>query len=444
MTEQRLYPSLIRSHARSDIEWGTLTKLMLIYMGIITGITILSVIPAALIPGAVGTTISSLISMVSFVLAVIMMPGLMQSFLDVRRCDPVVTGLFGAKDRALPYLGFTMLLVLMAMGIIMIPMILTAVSPVIGAIVSIAAVVFLVFIALMYAMAPYFCVEGAGAVESLKASRTAMKGSKWRLFVSLLPIVGWSILASLVSSLAMYLPVGVAIARNGFSLVGAVIALINFIILSIAVMIPVAIYENMITAEFYDDLTGHEMNPEIVTSKKPILVMGIMTLVLTLISSILVALPVSWTPLDDVRSKLENKTDIVQELEPGITENAVNDIAEDKTLPEENDQNDSAVPEDKISFTAPAGYELTTYTDSSRFYSKGEDWISLTKFEATSNDISYLKEAQDASEIKVADSIGYFYTIDNYAYCEFVKGGYHYNISSTNQADLQEAISSIR
>jgi len=430
---RRLEPKDLRAYARSDIKWKDLTKLMAVFVSILTVLSLMEVGAGKM--GVVGAIIASALSLGMSALLLITSVGVTKSFLDVRRNERM-SGLFGAMNRVIPAVGASILLSLVLMGVMLIPgivsMLLMTKIPVVAVLIMLIGVVGVVYMSFVYSQTMWFCVDGDGPVASMKKSRLAMRGNKFRFFKTILPCIGWSILSSAAMGLPIGVPAGIAMVRNGYSKIGIIIAIILIVLAVIAMLIPLMIYTYMVEAEFYDDLNGVAMNPlRRETTKAPAKIVAIVLAAATILSGIFVALPVKWHEIGDTKDLAElAETELPSTPDPG---NVISDPIMEKTT------------DPDISYKVPKGYTLDSNSDYLTAYFSDDDslFIYKDKEEDDAETLQYFRDEYGADDITIGKVKGVYYKVDDEFAVVFPYNGYIYQITGTNEADTRELIESI-
>ena len=313
VSREPLEPKDLRAHARSDIEWGALTKVFLLFFAQFFGMSIVSAL-AVLLPKTAAIILFSILSIGIFVTSSMASAGIIKSFLNVRRNEK--PGLFCAMDRFLSFLGLMTLIFLIAFGVMLAGTLLVflltflgRIGAIIGILFYIATFVLLFWIMFRISQAPFFCVDGMGPVESIKESFGKMKGNIGRYVRTMLPMLGWALLLEVALYAVIGIPIAIIAVKKSISLL-AVIGLIATIIAFCAATIAFSIYAYMVQAEFYDDLIGKSMNPlKEKTTKKPAIIVGSMLLGATILTGALSILPVfnlSFDNIDNPFAGIEN------------------------------------------------------------------------------------------------------------------------------------------
>ena len=434
---RELNPAQIRAHARSDIRWKELSKLMAVY----TGIGLLASAVSALNSfGKIGTVSAMVVSVLYMIYVLIAAPGIIKSFLDARRNEKI-SGMFGVMDRVLPVIGATLLLALMMMPMVLIPVILMGIltaHPAIAALPMILGMAGMVFIALIYSQAPYYCVDGDGPVASMKRSRQIMRGNKMKLFKTILPVIGWVMVLYAATSL-LCAPIVIAVLRKGFSTVGAVIGVVLALIALTVMLVPLCVYSNMINAEFYDYINGKEMNPRGETTKAPIKIVSIVLVAATLLSCIAVSLPVKWKSLKDAA------------MQTGLVDEAVDEAAEDTSADVEDKETPKKAPKGKkvkdlgLKFVLPDGYEAESKSDYLSAYFSENDalFVHRNDTDPEFDEMQFFRDEYKAKDETIGELKGVMYTEDDEFSFVFLRDKYTYQITCTNESDLRTVIESI-
>lgn len=340
-----------------------------------------------------------------------------------------------------------------------IPMIILAVLKskssgiIIGIIAIILGMIGMIYLIFAYSQSLLFCVDGAGPIKSMKLSRMHMKGQKIRLLCSIFPTFLWLLLAEIVAETFLYLPALVIQLRGGFSLIGIVFYGCAFMVGMCAMMLPVILYMLMISTVFYDDLNGRTMNPIRERSKKPIVTVVILTLVLSLLSCILVALPVLWKDQAWINSlQLQGNTSstaVPGESKPEVKTETPPEKPTEKPETESNPAPQTGSTESiegKIRYSWPAGYTEFDKTETSMSaFNEENDAIFVNKMDVYDEEdpLDFYREYYGAKDVAIGTIIGVEYTENDY-YFVFVKDNYQYVASGDKEADVKEFIKSIK
>ena len=472
----------LKKHARSDMKWGRLTGAMIVailiigvFQGIFNGVS------SVMSNQTIALAISGVGSLLTMFLSAAVTAGLLTIFLETKR-GRNDTGVLGRFDRMLPMLGVILLVSLLVIWPLLVAGIVLGVGFVlqnqivlyVGLGLMLVAYILAIIFSLKYSQATVLCADGHGVISSLKTSKRIMKGRKLQLFGLQLSFLGWIFLGILFGAL-----LNVLIGTIPFyfmpevSTVGVIGANLNTLVAIYIALFPTLIYMAMTQIEFYEDTMGNGLNPfKEKTTKKPIWIVALLTLLVALVSAGMFMLPIAKVSADDARVSLGGvnfearkgylgfTTDGTQQT-PTVNVPIIDNpdgpidigttpeepVTEDPTVetPAQDPINTGSTPLIGIKYTIPEGYEVLDESDSSAYYIKGADSISIYKSEAY-NGLTYLEDYYDAEKVTVNGIDCYYYytgeTFKEHSYC-FEHNGYEYDIRSTVDSDARSVVESI-
>ena len=386
--------SYYRKLAISDISWRPLVKATALYMLIMLVCTaVSSPIGAGIgrLSAGAGAAASLVMSIGILFLASGLTAGLLTTFLQVRRKQPV-TGLFGSMRMTVPVVRVSLRMLLYVGIWQFIPAAVAGAGygmtsagmeygkyvQIAGLVLVIPALVFTIRQALRYALSYYLCVDRKlSPGECLKVSAGLMRGSLTRLLKLYLPFIGWILLLTLASSAFIVIPLFPVIITGNMSLVGAVAAAIILLLVVSGLSIPLIIYIRMTSTEFYEYRIGSPLGA--VTdrdNKKAILIPLLAALLASVLAALLMMLPASRIPVSRYLGSgtQEAGTELDGTEQTGDFSGMTIDTTEEETAPSKKDALTPDKPDDvtpgvkdktstdyyigRLTFLPPSGYSV--------------------------------------------------------------------------------------
>lgn len=427
----------IRQYARNDLKYKPVLALFLNYFTIVLSFSIIGVMLVAFF----GTTKISMmacgiISILLSILLIMVLPDFIKIFLDLRR-NNTPSKLLSNKGKILPLfvvlfmkaLIFTLILLLFpVIGVFVTKLISNSIIKLIlYSILFIIAIVLIILIAIKYSLAEMICVDGTGPIQSLKSSRKLLKNNTIRYIKSILPILGWSLLASAIIGILCSLPMMIIGLNQGFNLMAGIMLLFSIFIVECIFMFPIYSYYFMIKAEFYDNAIHKEMNVLQNKRKKlPIILILSVSLILILISSFILYM----LPADISSTELLNK----------LTTNT--------TMTNEETEETYAL---GLYFSLPTSYITVDQSDTTVFYAKDQKYALQIEMMEGETDFEEEIEAYNATEETIGTWYGYKYTMSGSSENAATKYGFSfmyndckYSVVGDVEQDVYNLVKSIK
>lgn len=428
----------LRQYARNDLKFKPILALLLNYFTIVLSFSIIGVVLLAFFKvNKISIIICGIISILMYLLTIVVLPDFMKIFLDLRRNNPP-SKLFSNKGKALSLfvvlfiksIIFTLILLLFpVIGIYLTKIISSSIIKIlVYTILVIISAALVILIAIKYSLAEMICVDGAGPIQSLKTSRKLLKDNIIRYIKSILPILGWGLLASLIIGILCSLPLMMIELNQGFNIMAGIMLLFSIFIVECIFMFPIYAYFFMIKAEFYDNAINKEMNELHNKRKKlPIVLILSISLILTLLSSfILYILPVDVSSsellnLDNLLSKSTTQEQMVDTYALGLY------------------------------FSIPESYVVINQSDTDIYYAKNQKYSLQIEMMEGEEDFEEEIDAYGATEETIGTWSGYKYTISGSSGTSSTKYGFSfmyndckYSIIGDVEGDVYNIVKSIK
>lgn len=460
----------LKQFARQDLNWKTLLPIS--FLVIITPV-IFSLLYN------IHPVIGVILSILSFIFTLEFSAVQIYNFIAVKRNNETVN-IFGKFNKVLPYLGYTILILLMCMPLYILSIggltygFIESDSKIILAagILLIVAFILMIYITLHYFLSPYLIVDkNMGAIKSLKESRHLMKGKKKKALLLTLSFIGWIMLASLfIAVLVAGIGTFPTLMLHTVSKIGIGLNIINSILITSIVLLPLSMYINMAYIEFYEETINNSMNPikEYKTNKKIIIWTTVISLCLAFISAGSLCLPIAATPVPSDVIIMNNvvavdkgsisTTNTIDDdyIDTNESSNGIIDKIESK-IEEKNEVKPGQEPDFSIKYTVPNGYKFikeSSYSGKnykSSYYAKNdEDFIIvLATGEANYNledviDKSSEKDHKDYETKSGVKGQTFVSTLDDSYSFRFIHNKYLYTINSNDEDVLHKVIDSIK
>ena len=423
----------IRQYARNDLKFKPILALFLNYFTIVLSFSIIGIMLLAFFNvNKTSLIICGIISILMYLLTIVVLPDFMKIFLDLRR-NNTPSKMFSNKGKALSLfvvlfiksIIFTLILMLFpVIGIYLTKIISNSIIKLlIYLILFIIPIVLVILIAIKYSLAELICVDGNGPIQSLKTSRKLLKNNTKRYIKSILPILGWSILASFIIGILCSLPMMMIGLHQGFNLIAGILVLFSILLVECIFMFPIYSYFFMIKAEFYDNAINKEMNVlQNRSIKAPIVLILSISLILILSSSlILYILPadISYSDLLNFNNPIGQKEEMVDTYALGLY------------------------------FSIPDSYLVVDESDNDIYYAKDQKYTIHIEMMEGIEDFEEEIEAYNAVETTIGTMDGYQYEISNsddsvtkYGF-SFLYGGCKYSIIGDKEKDIIKIVESI-
>lgn len=421
----------LREYAKNDLKFKPILALFLNYFTIVLSFSIIGVLLIAFLgTNKISIMACGLFSIVLSILSIIVLPDFVKIFLDLRRHN-TYSKMFSNKNRALPLfvllflksLIFTLIALLFpVLGLLAIKVLGSGIgSIIINALLYLVMFVLIIIVAVQYALSELMCVDNKGPVQSLKSSRKLMKNNIGRYIKTILPIFGWSIVASIILSILCTLPIMIIGLNEGFNSIALAMLSISIGLIACIFMIPLYSYWFMIKAEFYDNLLKKDMN-ELGTKPKKTIIIGILVISLILIilsSAMLYILPVDVYSDEFKNSILTSNEEMVDTYALGLY------------------------------LSIPESYKVTNETDTDVYYAKNKR--NTLHIKLLEDETDFEKEINEYNAVdEVIGSIpGYKYSVKNsngsntmYGF-SFMYNDYKYSIVGDNESDVEKVVESI-
>lgn len=429
-----LRPKEIRQYARNDLKYKPVLALFLNYFTIVLSFSIIGVMLLAFFGiNNLAFRICGVLGLLMYILSIIVLPDFYKIFLDLRR-NNTPSKLFSNKRKTIPLfvvlfikgLIFTLISLLFpVIGVLLTKVISSTILKfIIYALLSIIMIVLIVIIAIKYSLAEMICVDDNGPIQSLKLSRKLLKNNTMRYIKSILPIIGWSLLVSLIIGILSLLPAMMIGLNQGFNLIAGIMVLFTIFIVSCIFMFPVYSYFFMIKAEFYDNATNKEMNVLQNKRKKlPIVLILSVSLILILSSSFLLyMLPVDMT-IDELKENITATTSNEQMIDTyGVG----------------------------LYYSIPDSYTIMDQTDTDIYYIKNNRYTMHIGIMEGEYDFEEEIDEYDAEEMTLGAMDGYWYSFEDvggitakYGF-SFLYNDCKYVVVGDVEKDVKDIVSSIK
>ena len=421
----------LREYAKNDLKLKPIWALFLNYFTIVLSFSIIGVLLVAFIgTNKISIMACGLFSLIVTIISIIVLPDFVKIFLDLRRQNKY-SKMFSNKSKAislfvllfLKSLIFTLIILIFPVLALLATKLLGAsvFTIVIDALLSIVMLALVIIVAVQYALSELMCVDNKGPVQSLKESRKLMKNNMGRYIKSILPVIGWSIVASIVLSILCALPMMIIGLNQGFNSTALAMLAISIGLIACIFSIPLYSYWFMIKAEFYDNLLKKDMNTLGSKPKKTVII-GILSISLILIllsSAMLYMLPVDVYSDEFTTSFLSGEEEMVDTYALGMY------------------------------LSMPKSYKVTSETDTDIYYAKNKRNTLHIKLLEDETDFEEEIDKYNAEDAVIGNIPGYKYTATGsensatiYSF-SFMYSGYKYRISGTNEEDVEKVVESI-
>ena len=426
-----LGPKKLREYAKNDLKFKPILALFLNYFTVVLSFSIISILLIAFLGvNKISMIACGIFGIILSILSIIILPDFVKIFLDLRR-RTTYSKMFSNKNRALSLFAllllksliFTLVALLFPVLGILITKLLGSgiVGLIINAVLYIIMFVLIIMLAIKYALSELMCVDNKGPVQSLKSSRKLMKGHTGRYIKSILPVIGWGIISSIVLSLLCALPLMIIEMNQGFNSTALAMFIISISLISCIFMIPLYSYWFMIKTEFYDNLLNKNMN-SIDSKPKKTIIVGILliSLILILVSSaMLYLLPVNMYSSDISTNFLTRNDEMVDTTVLGVY------------------------------LSIPESYTVTTENETDVYYAKNKrNTIHIKRYEDETDFDTEINE-YNAVSTTIGTTDGYKFSVENsnnsntmYGF-SFMYNDCKYSIIGDNEHDVDRIAESI-